>query len=411
MWVDGGNGQWVWRATGGDRTGAGLSPTTPKPLSPPPSAGGGRAPAPAQPAPAGNAPPPAYSGGFVSGSPAAQGWFGVDASGNRIYETPEQRAAIDAGPGEAMMLAKPTFVEARERQANTRLNLEASQRNDINYGQAGLDIYQNERQAIGDDFARADAERSHRVDEIIQGYRDANTYDSTQADASRNYQQQVLQQQQSIVNRILDFDPEQYAQMFADQSLTALNSNARSTRGGAGAVNSAVFGAQQQAPALFAQGQEQAAQLENQRLQAAGTVTSQMGGLATDVRQGDEQRSQFVSSQGMQAQQGIASALGVDMQLDASAVQQLGEFRVAFANVYKDFVQMDLQEQLGVLDSLTRQYATDAQLYAALQKIRADAVAGKTSPLDVGLAILGVAGQVGAGAATGGFSAGGAFTK
>lgn len=404
-WQDNGAGQWVWKPHTGGKSGLVQTPNTPKPLSPPPSASGG----------GGSAAPPA-GGAYQSPS-------GVPLTPGQRIGTTKQVQGVE-GPGTQYQapitvtnpqgVAVPyetgtTFGEARGRVFDTRNQLGDS-RLDINYGQAGLDIYQNERQAINDDYARADAERNARVDEIVQGYRDANTYDSTQADASRNYQQQVLQQQQSIVNRILDFDPEQYAQMFADQSLTALNSNARSTRGGAGAVNSAVFGAQQQAPALFAQGQEQAAQLENQRLQAAGTVTSQMGGLATDVRQGDEQRAQFVSSQGMQAQQGIASALGVDMQLDANAVQQLGEFRVAFANIYKDFVQMDLQEQLGVLDSLTRQYATDAQLYAALQKIRADAVAGKTSPLDVGLAVLGVAGQVGAGAATGGFSAGGAFT-
>lgn len=250
--------------------------------------------------------------------------------------------------------------------------------------------------AIGDRAQQRQQDAQRAVDEVVSGFDEAVGLDTRAADEARGYQRDVLDRQQAIINRILDFDPQAFAQMFTDQSLAALLAGARSARGGAGAVNSAVFAAQQQAPALFAQGQEQAAQLESQRLQAAGQVASDMGGLATNIRAGDENRSQFLADLGLRAQEGIASIIGVDMQLDAQATRDLGLFSVEFAKIFQQGQAMDLQQQLAQWDNLMRKYAVDEQARVALEQIRAQLEASKIGWDDVGLALLSVGGQVGA---------------
>lgn len=246
---------------------------------------------------------------------------------------------------------------------------------------------------------QADATRNVDANKVIKGYQDATKLDTSAADESRQLQRDVFDRQTSIIQRELDFDPDVYAQTFADQSLNALNANARSARGGQGAVNAALFSAQAQAPELFARGAQQAAQLESERLQAAGNIAAQSGQLATDVRQGDESRSQFLSDLGLRAQQGIAQIVGQDMQLDAAATRDLGEFAVEFAKIYQQGQALTLQAQIATMDDLTRRYGTDAQTRVALAGIRAQLEAGKIGWDDIGLALLSVGGQVGAAAA------------
>jgi hypothetical protein len=258
----------------------------------------------------------------------------------------------------------------------------------------GLDQEQND--AAGGIEQNNDVAQA-AVDSLLNDWRNANSVDTTAADESRRLQRDVFNRQTDIINRILDFDPEAYAQMFADQSLSALSAQARSARGGAGAVNAALFGAQAQAPQLFATGQQQAAQLESQRLGMAGDVAAQSGQLATEVRSGDEQRSQFKADLGVRVTQGLTDLTGMDLQLDARAQEQIANMALEFAQLYQGYVGMDLQTQLAQWDNLMAKYATDAQTSVAMEQIRGQLEAGKIGWDDVGLALLSTGGQVGAG--------------
>lgn len=238
--------------------------------------------------------------------------------------------------------------------------------------------------------------RQSAVDAYFDEVRGGAERDTTDADENRRFQQQVFQQQQDIINRILDFDEEAFAQMFADQSLTALGAAARSTRGGQGAINAAQFGAQAQAPALFAEGSRQASSLTNERLGLASNVASSMGDLITNARQQDETRAESDVQADLAKLNQIGDTLGVDLQLDESSVESTLQFIDGFARIYQAYAGMDLQKQLAQWDNLMEKYATDAQTNVAMQKIRADLEAGKIGWDDVGLSLLSTGGQVAA---------------
>lgn len=245
-------------------------------------------------------------------------------------------------------------------------------------------------EAINDERANA----QQVVDSTLQRIEEAGNLDTTQSDEARQTQRDILALQQSVIDRILDFDAEAYAQMFADQSLSALNAQARSARGGQGAVSAALYGAQAQAPDLMARGAQQAAGLESERLQAAGNVAAQAAGTAGDVRAGDLNQQKLKADLAVSVMNGITELTGLDLQLDARAQEHIADLGLEFAQVYQQYVGMDLQRQLAQWDNWIQKYGVDQQTKVALEQVKAQLESGKIGWDDVGLALLETGGRV-----------------
>ena len=192
------------------------------------------------------------------------------------------------------------------------------------------------------------------------------------SDEARSYQREGLQQQRDLLERLMGFDPNQYAAQFGDQALARTVAAGRSQGGGAAAQQAGVFAAMDQAPALYAEGARQASQLENQRLTAAGQAAKNFGDLGTMTRGQDEARAQFESDLSLRVADSVANLTQGQVQLNQQESQMFAEMWTDFAQLQSVYAGMDSNEQIAWWQKEAQERGQDKQLEGILASLRAD---------------------------------------
>jgi hypothetical protein len=240
--------------------------------------------------------------------------------------------------------------------------------------------------------------------EAFKGYEDLQDSDYGLSDEARGYQREGLQQQRMLLEKMLGFDPNQYATQYADQALSRQIAAGRSAGGGAASQQAGVFAAMEQAPSLYAEGARQASQLQNQRLQMAETAAKSFGDLGTMTRGQDEQRAQYESQLGLSIADSVARLTEGNVQMNDRDSQQMAEIWMDFAKLQSVYAGMSSDEQLAWWQQETARRGQDKQFEAIVQQMKA---AGKVSSKD----LIGGLFQLGGGLISTGGSIGNAYMQ
>lgn len=196
--------------------------------------------------------------------------------------------------------------------------------------------------------------------------------DYEMSDEARAYQQEGLQMQRDLLEKLLGFDPNAYAASFADQALARQIAAGRSAGGGAAAQQAGMFAAMEQAPALYAEGQQQADALENQRLTQAENAIKSFGELGTSTRGQDETRQQFESQLQLSIGKTFSDAVQGKMELNEQERQRMSQVYVDFAQLQSIYDKMSSEEQLAELDRQMQQKGLDQQWKMFKEQLKAD---------------------------------------
>jgi hypothetical protein len=217
------------------------------------------------------------------------------------------------------------------------------------------------------------------------------------SDEARGYQREGLQQQRMLLERMLGFDPNQYATQFADQALARTIAAGRSGPGGFAAQQAGMFAANEQAPALYAEGARTAAGLENQRLQAAAGVAKSFGELGTMTRGQDETRAQFDATLPLELAKAMTNATQGQVAMNEQESQRFADVYMNFAQLQATYAGMSSTEQIAWWDREMTDKGLDQQWRMFKDELAAQ---GKITAKD----ILGGVFSLGGAAITGGGS-------
>jgi hypothetical protein len=290
----------------------------------------------------------------------------------RVAETPEQRAAYDAqlgtvqdhgmaGGAKVLTLEPPTTAPGGGApgtggtSANEAAAREATQR-------AGNEF---------DDVATTHAaENTNLWADAHDAIDNLKPTDYGLSDEARGYQREGLQQQRMLLEKMLGFDPNQYASQFADQALARQVALGRSQGGGAAAQQAGIFAAMDQAPALYAEGARQASSLENQRLGMAETAAKAFGDLGTLTRGQDEGRAQFESQLGLNIANSVADLTKGQVQLNQQDTQMWAEMYTDFAKLQSVYSGMSSQEQIAWWQNETAKRGQDQHFDEVMATLR-----------------------------------------
>jgi hypothetical protein len=252
------------------------------------------------------------------------------------------------------------------------------------------------------------------ADEAIQGNRDENAqlfadafqqYDDLQpsdyagSNEARGYQREALAQQRMLLERMLGFDADQYATRYADQALARQIAAGRSAGGGYASQQAGMFAAMEQAPALYAEGARQAANVESQRLAGAQQAAKTFGDIATMTRGQDEARAQFESNLGLQIADSVARLTEGNVQMNDRDSQMMAQIWMDFAKLQSVYEGMTSDEMIAWWQQETARRGQDQNFEAIMAQLKAQ---GQVSSKDLigglfqlGGGLLGVGGQIG----------------
>ena len=224
------------------------------------------------------------------------------------------------------------------------------------------------------------------------------------SDEARGYQKEGLQQQRMLLERLLGFDPNQYATQFADQALARQVAAGRSSGTSAAAQQAGMFGAMEQAPALYAEGARAAEGIQTSRLGQAEAAAKAFGELGTMTRNSDEGRQQFESTLQLEIGKAFTNAVQGKMQLNEAESSRMTEVWMNFAQLQSVYDKMSFEEQEAALDRMMQEKQLDQQWKMFKEQLKAD---GKITAKDIvgGLFSLG-GGAIGALGAIGAAGAG-----
>lgn len=220
------------------------------------------------------------------------------------------------------------------------------------------------------------------------------------SDEARRYQQEGLAQQRMLLEELLGFDEQQYAAQFADQALARQIALGRASGTSAAAQQAGIFAAQEQAPALYAEGARQAAGLANQRLGLAEQAAKSFGELGTMTRGQDEARAQFEAQLPLEIANSVAELTQGKMALNQQDSQMFAEIWMDFARLQSVYAGMSSDEQIAWWQNETARRGQDKQFEAIMEGLKAQ---GRVTSKDLinglfqlGGGLLGIAGRVGA---------------
>lgn len=199
------------------------------------------------------------------------------------------------------------------------------------------------------------------------------------SDEARAYQQEGLAQQRMLLERLLGFNPEEYQAQFADQALARQIALGRQGTSAA-AQQAGMFAAQEQAPALYAEGARQASALETQRLGQAGDAAKAFGELGTMTRGQDETRAQFEAKLPVEIANNVAALTQGKMNLNQEESQMFADIWQEFARLQSIYAGMDSAEQIAWWDKATAERGQDKQFEAIKAQLRAQ---GKVTDKDL----------------------------
>jgi hypothetical protein len=196
-------------------------------------------------------------------------------------------------------------------------------------------------------------------------------HDNALGDEARGYQREGLQQQRMLLDKMLGYDPNQYAAQFSDQALARQIALARSSGGGAAAQQAGIFAAMDQAPALYAEGARQASSLENQRLTQAEAAAKSFGELGTMTRGQDEARSAFESSLSLDIAKQVGALTQGQVTMNEADSQRFAEIWMDFAKLQSVYAGMSSAEQLAWWQKTTAERGQDKQFEAIVAGLKA----------------------------------------
>jgi hypothetical protein len=207
-------------------------------------------------------------------------------------------------------------------------------------------------------------------------------------DEARGYQREGLQQQRMLLQKMLGYNEDAAATRYADQSLAREIAAGRSAGGGAAAQQAGMFAAMDQAPGLYAQGRQQAAQEMTTRLGQAETSAKAFGDLGTMTRGQDEQRAQFEASLGKGIADSVANLTQGNVQMNEQDSAQMAEIWMDFAKLQSVYSGMSSEEQLAWWQQETARRGQDQNFKAIEDQLKAQ---GKVTAKDLigGLFTLG----------------------
>src|SRR3990167_4620550 len=185
--------------------------------------------------------------------------------------------------------------------------------------------------------------------------------DYAMSDEARGYQKEGLQQQRQLLERLLGFDPNQYATQFADQALARQVAAGRSSGTSAAAQQAGTFAAMEQAPALYAEGARAAEGVQASRLGMAESATKAFGELGTMTRNSDEQRQQFESDLQLEIGKTFTNAVQGKMQLNEQESARMAEVWMNFAQLQSVYAGQSLDEQMKAIDVMMHDKELDQQ--------------------------------------------------
>lgn len=233
-------------------------------------------------------------------------------------------------------------------------------------------------------------------------YENLQDSDYGMSDEARGYQREGLAQQRMLLEKMLGFDPNQYATRYADQTLARQIAAGRSAGGGYASQQAGTMAAMEQAPALYAEGARQASQLETQRLQGAEAAAKGFGDLGTMTRGQDEQRAQFESNLGLSIADSVARLTEGNVQMNDRDSAQMAEIWMDFAKLQSVYAGMSSDEQLAWWQQETARRGQDQNFEAIMAQLKSQ---GEISSKD----LIGGLFQLGGGLMSAGGTMGAAY--
>lgn len=223
--------------------------------------------------------------------------------------------------------------------------------------------------------------------------------DYAQAQQSRQLQAEGAQQQRDLLSRLESFDPKQYATQFADSTLARNVALARGSSSSPAAQQAATMAALDKSPEAYAQGQQQADQLETQRLGQAEQAAQGFASLATGTRGQDLNQTQFSAQFGLNAAQNLEQVSQGQIKLNDAQQQALGDIYVNWGRIASVYDSWPVDMQKAWLENQTRLALGDQQLKGIEDQIKAKGAVTDKDWLNVFTGLFGDAAKVaGAGA-------------
>lgn len=196
------------------------------------------------------------------------------------------------------------------------------------------------------------------------------TRDDSLSQEARKQQQQVLNEQSKLLNRLLGYDPNAYAQQFADDALANATALARSSGGGAAGRQQGIFSALEQMPSIQAESQKQAQALENQRLGMAQQAVSSMGQQVFGIRQQDSQLEEFNASLATEIADQFSDIFKTDTQDEQAKLQIYSNLYIEAMRNTRGYDEMDSQEKMAYWENQTRIYGIEQDFKAKMEQIK-----------------------------------------
>ncbi len=261
-----------------------------------------------------------------------------------------------------------------------------------------------------EDTSRAESEAKDKIEEnsfendnlfkdAIGRYDELGGGEYGLSDEARGYQQEGLAQQRQLLEKLFNFNEEDYAAQFGDQTLSRMIAAGR--QGTSAAEQQAGrFAALEQAPAVYAEARQQAAGLANQRLGMAQESAKAFGELGTMTRGQDETRAQFEAQLPLEIANSVSSLTQGKMQLNQQESQMMAEIWMDFAQLQSVYAGMSSAEQMAWWKEETARRGQDKAFQGIMAQIKANGAVTDKDLINglfaLGGGILGLAGRQGA---------------
>jgi hypothetical protein len=218
-----------------------------------------------------------------------------------------------------------------------------------------LEAIERARQAaqVQQPVADAAAERGEATDSIVDRY-SAVQMDTGPADQARQAQQQAMDMQKGIYDKLLSYDPRAEADAASKRAMSRSMVMAQSGGGGAAARQAAQFQALQQSPAIQAEAAAGANQQAQRNTQLAAQAAGEYAQTAAGTRSQDIEQAQAQVNTGLNVANGIANAIGRDLQLTSDEAQFLGKMQLALNEQELDWAKLDEAQRAAAVDEILR---------------------------------------------------------
>lgn len=206
---------------------------------------------------------------------------------------------------------------------------------------------------VGAPVAAGADQRRGLTNDIVDRY-SAVQMDTGPADRAREQQDRALGMQENIYDKLLNYDPEAAADAASKRAMNSALVMARSQGGGAGARQAAQFQALQQMPAIQSSAAQQAVDTQARNTQLAAQAAAGFAQTAQGQRGQDITQAQAQVDTGLGVANGIANALGRDMQLTSEEAQFLGKMQAELEKLNLDWASLDENQRAAMAQEALR---------------------------------------------------------